>query len=97
MKKIILTLVILTIPCLIIAKKSSQLVFKEVATMIPTNSTFYKPDSAMVWKIESITPMTTSSNKTVYLRFNQGPEIPFQRSTPLDGPLWINHTGLHQF
>ena len=91
MKKIFFTLLIFTLPSLLIAKKSSQLVFKRTATMIPTESTFYKPDSAMVWKIESIIPASVSSNKYVYLKFNQT-EIPYNRFTPMDGPIWISHT-----
>lgn len=92
MKKIFLTLLIFTLPSFLIAKKSSQLVFKRTATMIPTNQVFYKPDSARVWKIESIIPASVSSNKYVYLKLNQTAEIQYTKFTPTHGPIWISHT-----
>ena len=62
MKKIFLTLIIFTIPCFLVAKKSSQLVFKSVKTFVHEeysswggmSNKYYKPDSGTVWKIEKI-------------------------------------------
>ena len=101
MKKIFLTLLIFTLPSFLIAKKSSQLVFNRTATMvlsnIPLGSKYYKPDSAMVWKIESIISSSVSTNDHIYLKLNNQSEIAFNKYTPMDGPIWISDTDSIRF
>lgn len=106
MKKIFLTLIIFTIPCFLVAKKSSQLVFKSVKTFVhdePTSNggysnKFYKPDSGYVWKIEKIINGGTSSGDAwAEIVFNQTRiNISyFDNKNPF--PLWIGENDSFSF
>ena len=95
MKKIILTLLIFTLPSFLIAKKNSQLVFSRVATFIPAYNTstrtspYYKPDSGKVWKIENFRCGAENlSNDAWTLEFN-GQDFPGLVYNENFEPLWI--------
>jgi hypothetical protein len=96
MKKIFLTLLIFTLPSLLIAKKSSQLVFSRVATFIPSynastqTSPYYKPDSGKVWKIENFRCAAENlTNNAWTLEFN-GQDFPGLVFNENFEPLWIS-------
>ena len=96
MKKIILTLIIFTIPSLIIAKKSSQLVFNRTASFSlrltgsgNTYSQYFKPDSSMTWKIETI-------YSTDFYKMDLN-GIEFSRGTTFEGPIWIGENDSIRF
>ena len=90
MKKIILTLLAFTIPCFLVAKKSSQLVFKSVNTFaineISTTgiSTYYKPDSATVWKIINVQSGTSTQTTNIIVN-----GVRFRSSTEQNYPIWL--------
>jgi len=95
MKKIILTLLIFTLPSFLIAKKNSQLVFSRVATFIPAynistgTSPYYKPDSGKVWKIEGFRCGGENLTTTAWtFEFNRQdfPGLVFNENFE---PLWI--------
>ena len=75
MKKIFLTLLIFTLPSLLIAKKNSQLVFNRTASFSlrltgpgNTYSQYFKPDSSKTWKIETI--FQSPYNDVYFIEFN---------------------------
>lgn len=105
MKKIILTLIIFTIPCFLIAKKSSQLVFKSVKSFdhyeysnFGGYSKYFKPDSGYVWKIEKILNGASSSQgQSVNIKFNQTRFFFDYNSNKNPFPLWIGENDSFAF
>lgn len=89
-KKIILTLVIFTIPSLIIAKKNSQLVFKSVNTFaineVSTTgiSSYYKPDSATAWKINKVQNGTGTQTTNIIVN-----GVTIRSSMDAVYPIWL--------
>ena len=104
MKKIILTLLIFTLPSFLIAKKNSQLVFSRVATFIPaynfsTNtSPYYKPDSGKVWKIENIRPDALGlANIGWTLEVNGFPLRTYLSGEDSHVPIWLSDSDSIRF
>tara|TARA_B110000902_G_C14207781_1_gene550228 strand:- start:651 stop:1013 length:363 start_codon:yes stop_codon:yes gene_type:complete len=99
MKKIFFTLLIFTLPSLLIAKKSSQLVFNRTASFslrLSGYSSYFKPDSSMVWKIESI--LQSPYNDTYFMELNGIEFRPsLQRVTNGEGPIWIGENDSIRF
>lgn len=105
MKKIILTLIIFTIPCFLIAKKSSQLVFKSVKSFDhyeiykgAAYSKYFKPDSGCVWKIEKIINGGNNSiEQLVNIKFNQTRIGINYTNNKNPFPLWIGENDSFAF
>ena len=101
MKKIFLTFIIFTIPILITAKKSSQLVFNRTASFSlrltgpgNTYSQYFKPDSSMTWKIESI---FQSPHNDYYIIDINGYEFTPSIQDNWKGPIWIGENDSIRF
>jgi len=102
MKKIFLTLIIFTLPSLLVARKSSQLVFNRTASFAlrltgpgNTHSQYYKPDSSMTWKIESI--ISSPFNDPYFIEINGYEFRPSLQAQNWKGPIWIGENDSIRF
>ena len=101
MKKLLLILIIFSTPILISAKKSSQLVFNRTASFSlrltgpgNTYSQYFKPDSSMTWKIESI--FQSPHNDEYFIDIN-GYEFRPSIQDNWKGPIWIGENDSIRF
>ena len=102
MKKLLLILIIFSTPILISAKKSSQLVFNRTASFSlrltgpgNTYSQYFKPDSSMTWKIESIFP--SPATDYYFIEVNGLEFRPQIAVGGWNGPIWIGENDSIRF